>query len=430
MIFLKNKSLSFKLVLLFIATAIAMIIILRLTSGGIFIKRFEETLQPHLQQYFYYISQEIGSPPDLNVAKKLSQKLNIKIIIQGPELVWSSDGELPHPSKQTRHNQNGFHEGKFVFQTINDSYQIKFISKRDKESASPWLFLLNTLLGILFVLAVLYYFLRRMISPLKKIQQGVKLIGSGKLDHRITIQRQDELGELSHEINAMADDIEHMLEAKRQLLLAISHELRSPITRAKVASSLLENGKLKDGLEADLNEMEAMVAGLLEAEQLNDRHQILNLVKLQPNDLIIDVINNHFSHQPIQKTLSQQVGKIMVDGPRLQFIIKNLLDNALKYRKQDTDSVSIISEVSDGNWLLIVKDTGIGIATEHLQRLTEPFYRVDPSRDRKTGGYGLGLYIIKMITEAHQGTLKIESELGIGTQVSIYFPLNPTDKAK
>jgi len=424
MFFLKNKSLSFKLVLLFIATAIAMIIILRLTSGGTFIKRFGEKLQPHIQQYFYYISQDIGNPPDLVVAKKLSQQLKIKIIIRGPELLWSSDGQLPAPSKQTRHHQGGFFKGKFIIQKVNGPYQIRFITQGDREAASPWLFLLNTLLGILFVLAVLYYFLRRMISPLKSIQQGVKLIGSGKLDHRITVHRQDELGELSQEINAMADDVEHMLEAKRQLLLAISHELRSPITRAKVVSSLLDNGRLKEELEADLNEMEAMVAGLLEAEQLNDHHQILNLVKLQPNDLITDVINKYFSHQPIEKTLDQQVGRIMMDEPRLRFIIKNLLDNALKYRKQDSDGISIISEISDDNWLLIVKDTGIGIATEHIQHLTEPFYRVDPSRDRKTGGYGLGLYIIKMITEAHQGSLKIESELGVGTQISIYIPLS------
>ncbi len=427
----KNRSLSFKLVLLFVVTAVSMIIVLRLTSGGTFIKRFEEAVQPHLYQYFHYINKEIGSPPNLQTAKLLSDTLNIKIIIRGPGLRWSSDGVFPDKmafrlrslANHNRHYFSGRYKRHFVVRIPNPPFVTTFITQNDSDLPSPWKLLVNTLLGILLVLGLLYFFLRRMISPLKEIQQSVKRIGSGELDQRIPVKRQDEMGELSIEINAMADDVENMLEAKRQLLLAISHELRSPITRAKVAASLMEKGKLKEGLETDLNEMETMVNGLLEAERLNHRHQTLNLEEIAIKPLIEDVIAQHFPDELIQQKLDKNPGMLLLDESRIKFVIKNLLENALKYRQQNTDNIAISSCQDGGKWVLIVEDKGLGISAKHLPYLTEPFYRVDPSRHRETGGYGLGLYIIKMIVEAHQSELIIESKEGVGTKVTIRIPV-------
>ncbi len=220
----------------------------------------------------------------------------------------------------------------------------------------------------------------------------------------------------------MADDIKNMLEAKRQLLLAISHELRTPITRAKVATSLMQDGKLKDGLEVDLNEMEAMISGLLEAEQFNQRHQALKRETTQINDLIKDVIAKHFPDEAIQTALSTAPKPLYLDKARFQFVIKNLLDNALKYRKNPMDEVILRSQIQENKWILSIEDHGIGIPEEHLSRLTEPFYRVDPSRQRETGGYGLGLYIIQKIVDAHHGMLTIQSRAGVGTTVTISLP--------
>lgn len=427
---LKNRSLSFKLVLLFLLTGLAMMLVLRFASGGAFVKQFQDVLRPHLYQYFNYINQEIGIPPNLETAKKLSDSLNVKIIILGPDIRWSSDGLFPQkpqlhfrPNPDKRYD-SGRYKGRFVVRIPNPPYLTTFITQSNGKLPSPWKLVLNTLLGILLVLGLLYFFLRRMISPLKDIQKSVKRIGSGELDHRITIKKQDELGHLSQEINAMADDVENMLEAKRQLLLAISHELRSPITRAKVAVSLMDeaNQNLKNELENDLNEMETMVSGLLEAEQLNHRHQSLNLSENDINSLISNVIKVHFIKDPIKQNLDQTILKHDIDEARFQFVIKNLLGNALKYRKQETDEVTISSQQNENEWKLTIEDHGIGVSDKHIPHLTEPFYRVDPSRHRETGGYGLGLYIIKMIIEAHHGTLSIESNEGIGTKVTIKIP--------
>lgn len=306
----------------------------------------------------------------------------------------------------------------------NPPYVTTFFTQSKTKLPSPWKLLLNTLLGILFVLGLLYFFLRRMISPLKDIKKSVKRIGAGELDHRISIKRHDELGNLSSEINTMADDIKNMLEAKRQLLLAISHELRSPVTRAKVATSLMDEGDLKEGIESDLKEMETMVSGLLEAEQLNDRHQALKLTEADINSLIENIISRYFPDEPIQQKLDKNLSSHALDEARFQFVIKNLLGNALKYRKQANDEISIISRQSDKEWTIVVEDQGIGIPQDHIPHLSEPFYRVDPSRHRETGGYGLGLYIIKMIVAAHRGKLLIESQEDVGTRVTIHVPFS------
>ncbi len=404
-----------------------MLVVLRFTSGGVFVERFEALLRPHLYQYFQYVNKEIGNPPNLETAKQLSEKLKVRIIIHGPDLHWSSDGVFPRKKHLRLNPRRGFgdqfesgrYRRQLAVRLSNPPYTTLFFTQKNSELPSAWRLLFGTLLGIFLVLGLLYFLLRRMISPLKTIQQGVKKIGAGDLEHRISLDRKDELGDLSHEINNMADDIQNMLEAKRQLLLAISHELRSPITRAKVATSLMENDKLKGALEDDLNEMEVMVSGLLEAERLNNRHQALQLTKVNINALIAAVLTKHFSDQVIKFDVDNALGEKKIDEARFQFIIKNLLENALKYRKNDQDEVIISTYVDQKSWKIIVEDHGIGIPQKHLSHLTEPFYRVDPSRHRETGGYGLGLYIIKMIVEAHQGILQLESVEGEGLKVTI-----------
>ena len=428
---LKNRSLSFKIVLLFLLTGVALVFVLRLSSGGTFIKHFAETLRPHLQQYVTYISKEIGTPPNLKTAQALSESLKIRIIIKGPELHWSSNGKFLEESqiifKQSDDSQfrgGRYNNHDFVFRITQQAYTTTIITQKNNNLPSAGTLLLKGLLGMLLVLGLLYFFLRHMISPLKNIQKSVKRIGSGELDHRISIQANDECGDLSKEINSMADDIKNMLEAKRQLLLAISHELRSPITRAKVATSLMDDGNIREEIESDLNEMEAMVSGLLEAEQLNHRHQTLNLNDTNINLLISDIIKQYFDEEPILQTLDSTIPTLNLDEARFQFVVKNLLDNALKHRKKDSDEISIRTELSSLFWILEIEDQGIGIPSKHLPHLSEPFYRVDPSRHRKTGGYGLGLYIIKMIVEAHNGELIIESKEALGTKVCIKLPLS------
>ena len=423
-------NLSTKLVLLFLLTAAAIIILFGMSAGSGFKKHFQDSLDPHLYQYFSYINSEIGSPPDLNKAQQLSESLNIKITLRGNHINWSSSDSLnessehllvPQPNKNKQYTSN-IERGRYVIRIPNATHQATFITQHGRELPSPWKLFSNTLLGLFLVLGLLYLVLRWMISPLTLIQAGISRIGSGELDYRIRITRQDELGSLATEINKMADDIDNMLAAKQQLLLAISHELRSPITRSKVALSLMEDSPMKDGLKGDIDEMEKLVTDLLDAERLNHRHQQLHYSQVSINQLIKQTIEQSFPNQPVEQALAANLPTQSLDETRFQFVIKNLLENALTYRKQTSDTIIINTEKTDQWVYMTVEDHGNGIEEKHIPHLTEPFYRVDPSRQRETGGYGLGLYIIKMIVEAHQGELTIESTVNIGTKVIIKLP--------
>jgi len=423
--------LSSKILILFLVSALMIIIITQLSIGHRVKQHISSSIFPHLYHYFEKISTEMGMPPDPVIAKRISEELDIAIMIQGDQLNWSSE-KLAIPLERIQfHSQDNYshalHQGRFIIRIQQGTHQISFISHHNGSLSNRIWLLVRSLLGMLIVLTIMYFLLRWIISPLKPIQRGIKRIGSGELSHRIQIKRQDELGDLAVDINVMADDIENMLAAKQQLLLAISHELRSPVTRAKVALSLLPDSAIKDGLGQDMHEIEHMITELLEAERFNQRHQVLNLSEVDINQLIMEVIQYYHPPQKIEiiQQLEHHLAIQTVDRSRLQFMIKNLLDNAKKHRKQAKDSISIITDQQQDHWSITVRDQGKGISAKHIPHLTEPFYRVDPSRQRETGGYGLGLYLVKMIVEAHQGKLKISSKENHGTSVTLLFPNAP-----
>jgi signal transduction histidine kinase len=270
---------------------------------------------------------------------------------------------------------------------------------------------------------VLYHATRRLFAPLDTIKQGVQKFGAGDMSHRIQINRKDELGELANSFNAMADDIQQMLDAKRQLLLAISHELRSPLTRARLAAEMMEDNDKKTQIIQDINEMESLIEELMETERLSSRHRKLNKTRQNIVKLISDTVHTWFDSAGVITRLAETEAMLDVDTARIKLLLKNLLDNAIRHTPDGARAPEIQLMLDKQQALITVSDHGKGIQARHLPHLTEPFYRVDPSRQRETGGYGLGLYLCRMIAEAHDGQLEIESAVGEGTRVMVKLPL-------
>lgn len=426
-----RHSLSLRLLLLFVAAGIVLGIVLQAVLGYAISSHIIEKGTPHLKQYFSYIQQDLGSPPSIERAKQLTAKLPIDIAIITPNQSWTSNEALPSVNDLHLYKDNtqaaqtvkiGFERGQTTVQITEGEVQALLWTnpkRHDKKGHS----LLLGLAFLLSILGILYFFIRRLFRPIQSIQKGVQAIGSGELSHRINHLRNDELGTLAGSINHMADDIEQMLEAKRELLLAISHELRSPLTRAKVSTALLEDSPTQANIARDLREMENMISELLEAERLKGQHQLLQKVDVSLNEIVLSVVDEYFPDADLDLQLNDKLPSQALDPIRLRLVTRNILDNALKHQNDTAPAVIITTHFDTDSTTLSIQDHGSGIHPDHIPHLTEAFYRVDASRQRKTGGVGLGLYLVKRIIDSHHGELVISSEVGKGTMVSLSLPL-------
>jgi len=279
-----------------------------------------------------------------------------------------------------------------------------------------------------------------MLRPVRDIKYGVKQMGQGDLAYRVPVRHNNDLGELAGSINSMAIDIEQMLDAKRQLLLGASHELRSPLTRAKVALQLLDESKTRNLIEDDLVEMEHLISNILESERIKTGHAALQRSTFNLKELVQSVVDE-IQASPVVIECSQALPDIVADKTRLRILLRNLIGNAFEHN-ENTDStdqnettrtpVTIKLEHIEENLQISVIDSGPGIDAEHIELVTEPFYRTDESRTRSTGGFGLGLHLAKLIAEAHGGSLNISSRTNhssstgehSGTSVLVKIPLN------
>lgn len=275
---------------------------------------------------------------------------------------------------------------------------------------------------LLLVLALLYLATRRLVAPIGVLREGVERIGRGVLEQPIQLQRGDELGELADSINQMARDIRDLLEAKRQLLLAMSHELRSPLTRVMVATELLDDAQQREAIQGELHELQRLIDELLETERLAHRHQALHRQMSDITALVRELVDGFEQAVSVRTPPSPLFAE--VDAVRVKLLLRNLLQNALRYTPDAAPPPELDLTQQENMLQFRLHDHGPGIAPEHLPHVTTPFYRVDAARQRQTGGYGLGLYLCRRIAEAHGGTLQVESQAGQGTTVIVQVPLN------
>lgn len=279
------------------------------------------------------------------------------------------------------------------------------------------------------VFAGCYLAVRRLFYPLQDIRLGTRRIGEGQLDYRIPIRRQDELGRLSQRINRMADEVQRMLDGQRQLLLAMSHELRTPLTRARLALEFIHDREVRSHLEYDLSSMERMITELLEGERLNTEGSQMSRSQVNLNKLMAEVLRGDFPNDRHRVSLSvpPAPAHLSVNAARLRMLVRNLVENALRYNPRDGKPVELSLRMEDDAAVIRVQDHGPGIEHEHLERVTSAFYRADPSRGAGTGRHGLGLYLCRLIAEAHGGEVEVASPPGSGACITARIPGEPPD---
>jgi signal transduction histidine kinase len=255
------------------------------------------------------------------------------------------------------------------------------------------------------------------LRPLQDIGAGVLAFGQGRFDTPIPVRRHDELGDLASRINGMATSLQGMLDAKRALLLAMSHELRSPLTRARVNAELLDDSAERSALLRDLGEMRELITSLLESERLAAGPQRTAGRSRGPGRLGARGGSGHAA-LPGAPAVTLQVldhpAPVQADPTRLRLLLRNLLENALRHGAdpgtptgRPTAPTLFLRRESDGRLALGVRDFGPGVPADQLAQLAQAFYRPDSARTRASGGVGLGLYLCRLVAQAHGGELRI-----------------------
>jgi signal transduction histidine kinase len=370
-----------------------------------------------------YVHAVAATSPNYETAKEMGARLDVETRYEGPDGAWTTADTLPTIAEAQRHGR-GLLSGRHYYVTPAPNGG-KYLFAWELTERMRTAHLLVPVVLLLLMGAVVFAahgFLRRLLSPLRWLGDGVAGLSEGHLDVVVPKRSADEFGALTDAFNRMVGRVKDMVRSRDQLLLDVSHELRSPLTRLKVALELLPDPDMKARMAADVAEMEIMIGELLELERLRDGRGISttrqNLVAL------LGGVARNYDERPPGVRVSAMMPEILVDidADRLRIVIRNLLENAVKYSSPTSRPVEISVSQTAETVVVRVTDDGVGIPESDVERVFEPFFRVDRSRSKSTGGYGLGLSICKRVMEAHGGSIAVERQAGRGTSFVLTFP--------
>ena len=432
--FSPSRSIFIKLFLIFLGTAFILVVVIR---GFFFLAidhnhSFKSDLFKNLYKYSVQLVEEIGTPPNQKRANALAKELGLQFRVKTPQESWTTDPSLPPITSLTFDQaysnittQVGrFRRHPFVILNRADTQYAIFFLHRPFGELPTWSFAF--LAGLVaMILGGSYVAVRRLIRPVYWLTKGVKEIGEGRFNHQVPVTSSDELGDLTISFNEMAKQVRVMIQSRDRLLLDVSHELRSPLTRMKVAAEFIENTPAKEKIQQEIEELEMMVTELLESERLKSQAGSLTLVQTDIVLLVRDVINSYSNIGPGVKIIESPNHLCLpLDDRRIRMAIRNVLENALKFSRPELGPIQVRIAGNTEFVSVSVQDFGQGIPREDQNRIFEPFYRIDPSRTRDTGGYGLGLSLVKKIMVAHGGEIRVSSEVGKGSTFTLELPIS------
>lgn len=428
-----KSSLFIKLLAIFALTAIFLIVLMGFGFKWL-IKPddiFHQQVIGNISKYAHYLVQEIGDPPNQSNIDKISQETGLQIRVQQGENIWRSNNYS---------QSNAVH---FHFHHIEDkdisvdhrrhSSAIKLIDRQREflfiishhRFENDWLIaLLIISLTIFSVIGISYLLVRRLFKPIEELNKGFAIAARGELNKKIIPLSNDELGKLTIAFNNMTEDLDTLIKSKEQLLRDISHELRSPLTRIKVAADMLEPGKLTDGIKQETTLLNELIEEILEASRPQNEQKELKRETVDIFKLVENICDNYKDSQPgikLDSTLSTMT--LNADIKKIHIAIGNIIDNAVKYSAFQDQAVEVTLSNDDENIFISVLDHGKGIKNEDQHRIFQAFTRLDPSRNHAIPGFGLGLNIANNIVHQHGGVIEVESNAENYTRFVVSLPI-------
>ncbi len=425
-------SVFFRLLAVIVIVAISLTMIS--LAGFIYLRHnIWTSMGNNMLRYTRYLAADIGQPPDRQRAAAIAQDTQMTIRYTSPTQNWTipPGSSIPDVSKHYRrwYRQNNTiagssRRGHFIRFTNEDGELLFWLDRNRGAEKEAGRGLLIFHVAVLIILLGAYLYIRRVMQPIHWLTATMEQFAGGNLAYRMPLKRQDEFQSLAEAMNNMAAQIQALIQSKDVLLLDVSHELRSPLARLKVGLEMLPESEVKSSLREDLNEMEAMVTEILSAYRFQRVADQLTLEKVDILPLIQAVAAEFSDRAPGIRVMASAGTGLTLDIKKIRVVLRNVIDNALKYSGKSAQPVEIHSTREKRSFQIKIVDHGIGIPEDLRQRVFEPFFRVDPSRSRQTGGFGLGLSMCKAIIDAHGGSIEINGNQNGGTVVTIRLPLS------
>jgi len=279
--------------------------------------------------------------------------------------------------------------------------------------------------SLILILSLTFVIIRGFLQPIQNIIKHVKKLKRGTLNEKIPVTSNDELGKLSETINKMTEDINLLVNQKQNLLIDVSHELKTPLTRLKfIVANMQLNSEDAIALNKEINFLQDMISNMLLSDKLSTPYiEDLEKKEIRLEQLIQNACDMFYQiDKKLKITEDSNLAQMVVADPyKLSLAIKNLIDNALKYG--NPNKLIELSVYNKNNKIEIcVQDFGVGIKEEQINKIIKPLYRGRAAKEKNKTGFGLGLAITKKIVEAHDGLLKIKSEEGQGSRFIIVIP--------
>lgn len=391
-----------KVIILFLISFSLMMLVSNETN-----KLTQTTIETLLKEKYIQVSEELftylSNNDTANLQKKLAE-LKFKTVDNKKHYINSSNTLYEYKTdlsviKILKHEDNKY---LLYMKYLDDDILVIDLSQneifKDKE------FLNYMILADILILIILSLIILKMIYPLKEISKSIKKFGEGDYSLRIDNLSHDEIGEVSKTFNSMALNIEELITSRQRLLRDIGHELKTPISKSKLAIEMIEESKYKKILKKALSEIDEMTSELLDIEKLNANQHRFNLEKFNAETLISESLSKLFIEDETSvEVLMESNFDIHADLNYLSIALKNLIDNGLKY-------------ATEKPVFIIVKDRNISVKSKGekldkpLKFYCEDFTQGDNSRSKK--GYGLGLSLVKRILEKHNFKLSYQYDNG------------------
>ena len=287
---------------------------------------------------------------------------------------------------------------------------------------------------LLITIALMQNISRKIVNPIKKITDATKKVASGDFTIELETKRDDEIGELTHNFNKMVKELNSIECLQKDFINNVSHEIKTPISSIQGFAKLLEADDLskeerKEYAEIIKEESDRLLylsTNILKLAKLENQERIMNKTKFNIAEQIrrtISVLEPKWKEKNIKFNVSLKEQEFLGEKDLMYQVWMNIIENSIKFSKQD-GQIDVKMKTNQDSIIVEIKDYGIGMEEEEAKKIFDRFYQVDKSRSSKIST-GLGLSIVKKIVELNQGTIDVESTLGLGSTFTVKLPINP-----